>query len=100
MTEESFQRWKRNGNFTLTHERILTVSNHVAEGEGDCYTKKEAAEVAMYHSLDCYNDCPICRPNGTQKIPLTVEELYQTSAWKSAIEKAEDHFSHYDGTYA
>lgn len=52
MTEESFQRWKRNGNFTLTHDRILQVSNDIAEGMLENYTKKEAAEVATYHAMD------------------------------------------------
>lgn len=52
MTEESFQRWKRNGNFTLTHERILQVSNHIGGRESDSYTKREAAEVALFHAWE------------------------------------------------
>jgi hypothetical protein len=52
MTYEEFNKWKRNGNFKSSHARILQVSNHIAEGEDDCYTKREAAEVATYWSLE------------------------------------------------
>jgi hypothetical protein len=52
MTNKDFTAWKKRGTFTLSHDRILQVSNNIAEGEHNAYTKKEAAEVAMYHSLD------------------------------------------------
>lgn len=52
MTEVEFAKWSKNGNFTISQERILTVSNHIAECEHDCYTKAEVAQVAMYHALE------------------------------------------------
>lgn len=54
MKTEIFNDFKEKGAFTLTEERIHTVSNHISEDEPDCYTKKEAAECAKYWSLSAY----------------------------------------------
>lgn len=51
MTDKQFREWKTNGNFKLSHERILDVTNHISEGIHTLYSKAEAAEVATYWSL-------------------------------------------------
>ena len=52
MKKAEFKKWTKNGNFTISQERILDVSNHIAEGEHGLYTKSEAAQVATYWSLN------------------------------------------------
>ncbi len=51
MTKSEYDKWRKNGNFTITQDRLLQVSNHIAEGEHGSYTKREAAQVATYWSL-------------------------------------------------
>lgn len=51
MTKAEFKHWTKNGNLTLSEERILEVSNHIAEGEHRAYTKQEAAQAVTYWSL-------------------------------------------------
>ncbi len=51
MTEETFKKWTENGNFTLSQDRILSISNDIAEQIYDTFTKKEACEVVTYWSL-------------------------------------------------
>lgn len=52
MNPTEFKKWRKNGNFTVSQDRILEVSNHISEGEHSCYTKAEAAQVATYWSLE------------------------------------------------
>lgn len=52
MSRKEFAAWKKNGNFTISQNRILTVTNHITEGEHDAYNKDEAAQCATYWSLD------------------------------------------------
>lgn len=51
MDKKEYNRWRKNGNFTISQERLLQVSNHISEGETSAYTKAEAAQVATYWSL-------------------------------------------------
>lgn len=52
MSRKEFAAWKKNGTFTISQNRILTVTNHIAESEADDYTKSEAEQCATYWSLD------------------------------------------------
>ncbi len=49
MTNSDYAKWRRNGNFTISQNRLLQVSNHISEH--GMYTKSEAAQVATYWSL-------------------------------------------------
>lgn len=51
MNYSQYLKWKKNGNFTLPYQKILDISNDISEGLYDNFTKKEAAEVAMFWSL-------------------------------------------------
>ena len=51
MTNKAFKQWTKNGNFTLTEEKILQVSNDISEDMAYIHTKKELVECARYWML-------------------------------------------------
>jgi hypothetical protein len=52
MTRTEFKKWKDNGTFTVSQNRILEVANDIAEGYFDNFTKKEATEAVTYFALE------------------------------------------------
>lgn len=57
MTDKEFNKWVKNGNFTISQERILSITNDIAENIHDTYTKKEAAQCVSYWSLEFFSKC-------------------------------------------